>query len=333
MQVALPAGVATGVGSLPLLDPARAAEYALTHWPELPPVPSLPRRSPHEGMLAQTLVGVRGVGVAEDGALLVDPRRIDPRAKIVPDLDHEAFASLRAFLVAAKGRQGPVKWQLTGPVTLGLALVHAGVEPYRAFDVAIRAVRVHLRAVHKAITEALPACPQVVVLDEPGMSALMCPGFPVPPDAAIDLVSGALAAVESTALAGVHCCGDGDWAAILATGPGLLSLPVRDDLVRVAGYISAFLDQGGWIAWGVIPTDRPVGTSADRYWRDLAALWCSLVESGVDPVQLRRQAIVTPACGLGLHDIGVVDRVAVLLDDIAARVAGQAVATRLHLGA
>jgi hypothetical protein len=333
MRVDLPAGVATGIGSLPLLDPFAAAELVLTRWPDLTPVPSLPRRTPYEGMLAQALTGVRGVDVAPDGSLVVDARRVDPRVRITADLDHEAFASLRAFLELAAGRRAPVKWQLTGPVTLGLALLRAGVDPFRAFDVAIRAVRVHLRAIHKALAEALPDAAQVVVLDEPGMSALMRPDFPIPPDAAIDLVSGALAAVESTALAGVHCCGNGDWAAILATGPGLLSLPVRDDLVRVAGYLAAFLDQGGWIAWGVIPTDRPVGDSADRHWREVSGLWCGLVESGVDAGRLRRQAIVTPACGLALHDIATVDRVAALLDEVSHRVAGQAVATRLHLGA
>lgn len=333
MQVRLPSGVATGVGSLPHRDPLAAAHFALAHWEQLAPAPSLPQRSPHEGMLAQVLVGVRGVSVADDGALLVDPRRLDPMVQIRPDLDHPAFTSLRVFLECARGRTAPVKWQLTGPVTLGLALVNAGVPAYRAFDVAIRAVRVHLRAIHKAVTEALPACEQVVVLDEPGMAAVMCPGFPVPPDAAIDLVSGALAAVEATALAGVHCCGDGDWAAILASGPGLLSVPVRDSLLPVAGYLAGFLDKGGWIAWGAIPTDGPVGTSSDRYWRDLASLWCSLVEAGVDAVLLRRQAVVTPACGLALHDEDTAERVARLLDEVAERVASQATATHLTIGA
>jgi hypothetical protein len=333
MQVELPAGVVTGVGSLPHVDALAAAAFVLEHQPDLPAVPSLPRRSPHEGMLAQAVVGVRGVSVGEDGDLVVDPRRVDPVVQILPDLDHEAFGGLRAFLELAKGRTAPIKWQFTGPVTLGLALTHMGVPASRAFDTAIRAVRVHLRAIHKAVLEALPAAPQVIVLDEPGMSALMCPGFPVPPDAAIDLVSGALAAIESTAMSGVHCCGDGDWAAILATGPGVLSVPVHADLVKVAGYLSSFLEQGGWLAWGVVPTDRPVGTSPDRYWKELAGLWCELVQGGVDPARLRRQALVTPACGLALHSIEGATLVADLVAQVAQKVRGQAVATRMFIGA
>jgi len=332
-ELRLPAGVVTGVGSLPHLDPAAAAAYVLERTPDLPAIPSLPRRSPHETMLGQAVVGVRGVRVTPDGALDVDTLRMDAAAKIVPDLDHEAFGGLRAFLEAAKGRTQPVKWQFTGPVTLGLALARQGVPTAMAFDVAIRAVRVHLRAVHKAVSEAMPKAHQVVVLDEPGMTAVLCPGFPVPPDSAIDLVSGALAAVEATATAGVHCCGDGDWAALLATGPGLASMPVNSDLVKVAGYLAGFLERGGWVAWGAVPTDRPVGTSPDRYWRELTDLWCQLVNAGCDPVRLRRQAIVTPACGLGLHDPSQADRVLRLTAEVGIRVGTQASATRIMLGA
>jgi methionine synthase II (cobalamin-independent) len=337
VHVELPFGAVTGVGSLPHTDAAAAAAFVLERWPELPSVPSLPQRSPWERMLGQVSVGVRGVTIDDQGRLVVDAERVNPRVQIVPDLDHDAFGGLRAFLAAAAGRKGPVKWQLTGPVTYGMALWRAGLVAPVAFDVAIRAVRVHLRAIHKAIAQALPACPQVVVLDEPSMSGVQREDFPLAPDAAIDLVSGALAAIETTTLAGIHCCRQGerapDWPAILAAGPGLLSLPADPSLVDVAGHLADFLDQGGSIAWGAIPTDRPVAASADRYWRELAAVWCDLVAAGCDPGAIRRQALVTPACGLGLHDEASANLVADLLQDIGDRVAGQAVATRLTIGA
>jgi len=50
-------------------------------------------------------------------------------------------------------------------------------------------------------------------------------------------------------------------------------------------------------------------------------------------VRLRRQAIVTPACGLGQHELGAIDHVFELVDAVADRVHGQAVATRLSIGA
>ena len=42
MKVHVPAGVATGVGSLPHIDAAAAAEFVLLHQPDLPAIPSLP---------------------------------------------------------------------------------------------------------------------------------------------------------------------------------------------------------------------------------------------------------------------------------------------------
>ena len=333
MRVYVPAGVATGVGSLPHTDAAAAADFVLRHQPDLPAIPSLPMRSPAERILAHGLVGVGGVTIDEAGDVALDVDRLDPLAAVRLDRDHDAFGGLRAFLSAAAGREGPVKWQVVGPVTLGLALTRRGAPAALAFDVAVRAVREHLRAVRQWVADALPSCPQVVVIDEPGFSNVMEPGFPIPPDTAIDLASGALAAIEHHAAMGVHCCAEGDWAAIAATGPSLLSVPAEPVLLEVAGQLSAFLESGGWIAWGAVPTDRPVGTASDRYWRDLSALWCSLVQLGCDPVLLRTQAIITPACGLALHDEAQAALVLRLTNEIAERVHGQAVATRLTIGA
>ena len=84
MEVGLPAGVTTGVGSLPHRDARAAADFVLSALPELPAIPSLPNRSPAEGMLAQAAVGIRGVAIASDGDLLVDPRRSTPSSPSPP---------------------------------------------------------------------------------------------------------------------------------------------------------------------------------------------------------------------------------------------------------
>ena len=57
------------------------------------------------------------------------------------------------------------------------------------------------------------------------------------------------------------------------------------------------------------------------------------VQAGCDAVALRTQALVTPACGLALHDEVQAERIAELVQCVADRVHGQAVATRLSLGA
>lgn len=330
----LRSGVATGVGSLPHRSVHDAAAFALREY-DLPAIPTLPRRSPAEGIIAQAVVGINGVTLGQYGSIAVDVDALDPDGPVITDLANDAFAGIRTFLAtaAARGLTGPVKWQFVGPVTLGAALTRVGVPVETAFPVAVRAVRSHLAALADAVATALPASPQVVWLDEPWLGELMHPGFPIAPDPAIDLVSSAMAAVEPFATVGVHCCADVDIASLLAAGPNVLSIPVTGGLANVAGYLARYLGEGGLVAWGVIPTDGPTPQSPERAWRELSDLWCELVQRGCDPIELRRRSLVTPHCGLGQHDPATAERVCALAREIGRRIHDQSVATRFALGA
>ena len=78
---------------------------------------------------------------------------------------------------------------------------------------------------------------------------------------------------------------------------------------------------------------EPLGTDPDRLWRRLSAVWCELVQTGCDPVLLRTQALITPACGLAGHGVSQAARALKLASTIATRVTDQAVAARLSAGA
>ncbi|MFM8381671.1 MAG: hypothetical protein ACKOA6_06690, partial [Actinomycetota bacterium] len=213
------------------------------------------------------------------------------------------------------------------------ALRRAGVPAEIAFEVATSTVRSHVAAIHALVRHELPQCPQVVFIDEPDLSPLMDESFPIAPETAVDLMSGALAIVESGATMGLHSCGSVDPAILSATGPAVLSLPVSQKLVAHAGAIGTFLDRGGVIAWGVVPTHGPVMASAERSWKKLGALWCDLVQAGCDAMRLRQQSLLTPACGLANHTETTAEIVHAQVRDIGERVRTQAVATRLTVGA
>ncbi len=328
-------GAAFGVGSLPHRDPAAAAAFAIGEF-DIATIPTLPARSSAEAMVAQAIAGLPGLSLLPDGSVTVEPSSVATDTPIATDVSQEAFVGMRAFLdLAPKVRLdgAPVKWQFVGPVTLGVALHRGGLPSVAAFDLAVRAIRSHLTALSAAIADVLPSSPQLVLLDEPRLDRLMAPDFPIPPDEAIDLMSSAMAALASTATVGVHCCKRSDLASMLASGPAVISVPVSADLVDWAGYISRFVADGGVIAWGAVPTDGPVGGSADRHWRALSDLWCSLVQRGCDPVTLRTQSLITPSCGLSAHSVSVARRLARQTNDVAKRVRDQAGATRFALGA
>ena len=197
---------------------------------------------------------------------------------------------------------------------------------------AVRAVRARLGP-FAAVAAALPKAEQVVFFDEPSFTAALVDSSLIAPDAAVDLLSTALAALEPDVSAGVHCCAEGDVAALVSAGPSVLSLPVHRGLTASAGYLASFLEGGGWIAWGAVPTNQPLGSTVDPWWRELGGVWCDLVGAGCDPVMLRRQSLITPACGLAGHRAEQAEFVLDLTNQLAVRVGEQAVATRLNVGA
>jgi hypothetical protein len=332
-------GVTIGIGSLPHRDLGQGVEFALGAT-GIPTIPSLPKRSPAEGLIVQAMVGIPGVTVGQYGAIAVHVDKVDPMTPVTTDLQHDAFAAFGAFLETAARLPEPpttVKWQLVGPVTLGMALLRAGVPVHDAFDVAIRAVRSHLQSLLDAVEAALPGCTQIVFVDEPDMVDLTDASFPLAPDTAIDLVSGALAAIETRAISGLHVCGQADWPSLMSAGPQVLSLPAPGGgdaaIVQAAGYLQQFLSRGGVVAWGAVITDGPISSTVERPWRQLSELWCRLVERGCDHLLLRQQAMISPECGLGVHSPAVAERVFRVAAELGNRVHDQATASRFVLGA
>lgn len=335
-RVRLPVGLATAIGSLPHHDPSEAVDFVLRNLPRLPAAPSLPGRSRREGMIAQAAHGVAGITVADDGSLVIDDAALDPEAPLADDgLGSDAFVGLRAFVNVVTERRGPIKISVTGPVTLGVALHAAGVAPELAFRVAASAVRQRATALVEHVNQRVPQAQLVAFLDEPALGSAMFADFPIGPVDAVDLTSGALAALERGAITGLHCCGTTtDWRLLMQAGPQILSLPTDGGIEHAAGALATYLERGGWVAWGAVPTDRPIGTTVERMWRQLSLLWCDLVtQGGCDPVLLRTQAMITPACGLVHHGVTQAEQVLWFTNRLAERLHDQAIGVRLTVGA
>ncbi len=295
-------------------------------------------------MVPQALVGIRGVSVGHYGGISVDLAALDIDAPVVTDLSADSFGGFAAFLDSVASRDTStlrhVKWQFVGPVTLALALERAGLSSNVALPLALRAVRSHVSALQSAVADAFGDITQIVVLDEPSFAEALEPGSGLDGVDIVDTVSGALAAVESGHIAGVHCCARTDWRALLATGAGLLSVPVpspsdddaREAMVDAALRIADHLEHGGRIAWGSVRTDGPVPTTVERPWRNLMDAMCDLVRAGVDPLALRKRCFVTPECGLASHSEALATRVMSLAGEVGERVRQQSTASRLTLG-
>jgi len=328
-------GAPVSIGSLPHLDRGAAISFVLDSTPELPAAPTLPRLEPLELMIPQAVWGVSGIELAPDGTISVpDPRVVDPEAPLGdPGLVGRPFGTWRSFLDRVAGRVDPIKLQLTGPLTLGLTLIQAGLEPAHAHNVAARAVTTRAGHLLDLAAARAPGTPVLLVFDEPGLVGGLRSDLCLNPDGVIDLLSGVLASVEGRAITGVHCCGPTDWHLLIQAGPNLVSLPVGADVTGSAGAVGAFLDRGGWLAWGAVATNEPLGEQPSRSWRNLSGQWCALVQSGCDPVLLRRHALVSPACGLALHDEAQTEHVFSITRRLSEKIHDQVMGIRLSVGA
>lgn len=325
-------GLATGIGSLPHRDPDAAAALVLRRHPLLPASPELPRRSPLEGMIARSVRALPEARLEPDGSLCIDCS-ID-EMPVEPVVDREAHAGLLALLDQAACAPEPprrIKVQTAGPLTLGIALERAGMPRSRAFRRAGELARAWAAALEALVATRLPSTRLVLFFDEPALVGWRRGRGPLEHEAAVDLLSGALAAAACTT--GVHACGDADRRLALEAGPRVLGVEVSHTLVDDAAVIARHLDAGGWVAWGAVPTNRPVGASCEALWRELVTVWCELTRRGCDPVLLRTQALVTPACGLAGHDDGQAEHLLGLARKMADRVHDHAVAARLTVGA
>ena len=325
-----PTGLATGIGSLPFTEPGPAADLVLRVLSGLPSIPQL--ATPLEGVVAQWAGALPEVTVAPDGTISVDPDRVGEPVDTTFTIG--SHAGLLGFLDVAATREEPilrVKAQVVGPLTLGTALMHAGLGPAVAFERALVAVEGWLNALERLLAKRLRGVRPLIFLDEPALVLWRREEAPIEREDAIDLLSSALAACSSET--GVHVCGDGDVRLAFEAGPTVLGLPVSDALVADVGSIVRHIEAGGWISWGAVPTDRPIGDSADPLWRQLVTLWCELTRRGCDPIRLRNQAIITPACGLANHGPSQAERALRLASEMADRVASQSAAARLTAGA
>lgn len=334
-----PQGLATGIGSLPFLDPRQAVEAVLRRLPRFPFWPQLPRRSPLEGMTLQYLEGFPGLRPRGPGA---DPgvdtggggAELEAFYARVLGGDLEAFAlsperapgfyALEDALV-----QSPppglrfVKGHVTGPVTLASSLKDLGGREVLHDDAFVEAVGAHVaqKARWQARRLGRLGAPVVVFLDEPVLEVYGSAYSTLSREQVLALLTPALDALrEDGALSGIHCCGNTDWALLFESGTDIVNFDAYHFLDKMLLYpaeVGRFLAAGGALAWGVVPTSEAARTETapallSRLEQGLERLGAAGVDSGL----LRRQCLITPSCGMGSLEPALAERILELVAEV-----------------
>ncbi len=221
MSAAALAGVFTGIGSLPGIDPLESARLVVGECPALPALPELPERGAGADMIGRTAVLLEGFPIATvpSGWQITDRPGLDHRRALswlMQDLD--------AFEEACVGHQGCVKIQITGPWTLAARLErasgHALLRDYGARRDLVECLAQGVSAHVADVARRMPAGTHIgVQIDEPMLDRVLIGAIPTASgwgtyrsidraEARAGLASIVTSITNSNAIAMVHSCSE-----------------------------------------------------------------------------------------------------------------------------
>ncbi|CAK8716821.1 Methionine synthase [Candidatus Electrothrix laxa] len=333
-----PAGLPVLIGSLPLSDHKDALERIFTATPEIPLWPQLPG-DPYEGMMPQFAEGIpciREENLSDpEGRILYDTGGADFEEQMLafyedymavlenPEAPAEArfrvsrerAEGLYCFAEALQGGQhndglAALKGQVTGPFTMLTGIKDAqGRAGY--YDDTIREMVVKGIAMKAAWQTRFLACcnkvPAIMFIDEPALAGLGSSAFISVSNAEIqEMINEVAEAIhQAGGLAGIHVCANTEWEILLESEIDILSFDAYsffDKLAALTEQVDSYLDRGGILAWGGIPTGKTADIEKESA-ESLTELWehqvKKLVRPHRDQADLLRQTLITPSCGTG----------------------------------
>jgi hypothetical protein len=335
--------LATGIGSVPYLDVRGTCLRILEACPHIPFWPQFVQRSHLEDMVVQFTEGLPFLEVTEDRKVLVAVRGQEEQELLAfydrflaEDVEHFAlsrnyvpgFYEMLALIEEAPEKYGPfVKGHTVGPVTFAAAIrdregrnLFSYPELSEAFVKALA-----IRALWQVRELGRSGKRPVLFLDEPYLAGYGSAFTPIQRHEVVALIKEVVDYVRdrSEAIIGVHCCGNTDWSMIVEAGPDILSFDAfsyLDYFFLYPGELRRFIETGGTIAWGIVPTfGFTGGETLDDLSGRLQEGLVRLHALGLDPGRVARQSLLTPACGTGTMEPAAAERVLALLRGLSAR--------------
>lgn len=341
------------IGSMPLADHHEAADLVFRATPRIPVWAQLPVH-PQEGMVPQFAPGMPGLrrepervyvdlaagdfnddlaafyedylAVTEGGLPLASSRFV------LGEDTAGGFHVLKEKIDKLEAPPAAIKGQVTGPVTFGLGLKdQQGRAVYydpNARDAAVKLLA--LKAAFQVRSFQAVDCPVIVFQDEPALAGF---GSSEMISISADEIAASLEEVNAAVhaeggLAGIHVCANTDWGMVLGTSIDIVNFDTYSYFDRFLLYgeqVRAFIERGGIIAWGLVPTGSSEALEAATA-ADLVALWegqCrELAALGIDPDRLRSQSLISPSCGVGSLALAQAQKVLALTREVSARIRG-----------
>ena len=298
----------TAMAVMPHKDADRALEFALSM--DIPFWPQLPHVSYYEDMYVQAAEHFPGIVLDMEKRTLrfsMD-KFINEFEETMAHFDEPEYFDIskaysvvyHKFLEMNLSKRPAIRGQLEGPVSFGLNILDQDDRPI-LFEDTIRPFMLEFMA--KRINVQLQRLQQMnpnafMFVDEPGLQFLFSALSGYDSIKAKDDLENFFSMVQRPR--GIHLCGNPDWDFLLSLDLDILSLDIYQNGEVFSSYygsIKKFLDRGGILVWGIVPTNfepfeaEDIGSLETR----LSALWDFLDNKGIDKEFLISRSLLSPA--------------------------------------
>lgn len=306
----------TGIGSLPHTDAAEACRVILDSV-DIPFWPQLPHRSFLESMVPMYSEGFPFIEIegdhvklvpGEEGAVTEFYEKIAGNSAFPISKEYSAgFHTFLEMLEEKDLKYDTLKGHITGPLTFTLGITDNNKRPIY-FDDELRDLSLELlKGKVRVQIEALKKYADNVIIfaDEPILTALGTSTYiGVNTDDALRMLQDIVSYIkECGGISAIHCCGRADWPVALSSGIDIFNFDAYefgDTLGIYPDEMTEFIDRGGCIAWGVVPTTEKIkDVTLDEIRGKLESGLTTLENAGIPAEKLRAQSLITPSCGTG----------------------------------
>lgn len=327
----------TAMGILPHADIDQAMKIAfgvdIPFWPQLPHV------NFYEDMYVQVSENFPGITIdAEKYKISFDTARFyEEISTYVDNVENDDFFRIagkfslvyRNFLQDPRLKEYPViRGQSIGPISFGLKISDENKKPIiyndevKGFLYEFLAKKINVQR-----RELAAINPKAFVwIDEPGLSFIFGSFTGYAAETAKKDYVNFLEQVEGPK--GVHLCGNPDWSFLLeGLNLDILSIDVLSNgsiFVKYVEQIREFLNRGGILSWGIVPTlteefaEESVNSIIDK----LEEMWDYLDAHGIPKEQVLSQAWIAPArcCLVNMDGNGTVEKSFGVLQEVSTRI-------------
>ncbi|HHC25664.1 MAG TPA: hypothetical protein ENK58_09715 [Desulfobacterales bacterium] len=298
----------TAMAVMPHTDAERALETALSV--DVPYWPQLPNYSYYEDMYVQAAEHFPGILLDMDKRTLkfsVDKFISELEESLGHfddpsyfDISREYSVVYHRFLEMDLSERPAVRGQLEGPISFGFNVLDQDERPI-LFDDTVRPFMFEFMA--KRINVQLERLKTLnenafMFVDEPGLQYLFSAmsGYnDLKAKGDLDLFFSML-----DRPCGIHLCGNPDWDFLLGLNLDILSLDIYTNAEIFSSYapsIKRFLDNGGVIVWGIVPTGFEAfeKENMNSLTAQLENVWQILAKKGIDISLMLQRSMLSPA--------------------------------------